>query len=307
MFWKPFRFLVQRLCPKAMYAAAKILGDMLFHIAVSKRMRLTNELDALSRHIPGLNHSQRTVKDAFRVWVCSELEVLVFPIMNERNIFSYVSYSGLEHLDRALAQNKGVMLLFAHFGANQMIMPAIGYRGYAMSQLLAPATVWKEKLPGKRFTQMESDALAFRWEHERSLPVKQISIFGSIKGIFTCIRNNEILGMAIDGGGGRDRSTVRFLGRTAWFSNGAMEITQKTGCVVLPTFMVRQPNGKSLMIIEPPMDMTVECSGTEELKRRIQWFVQRLETYIVTYPDHYLHFLALRSFMQEQGDSPFFV
>ncbi|MCK4789973.1 MAG: lysophospholipid acyltransferase family protein, partial [Desulfobacteraceae bacterium] len=234
------------------------------------------------------------------------LEVLLFPVLNENIISSFVTCTGLENLDNALANGKGAMLLFAHFGANQMVMPAIGYRGYKMCQLSAPATVWKEVLPERRFTNMERRALKTRWEHECSLPVKHINIFGSIKEAFLCLKRNEILGVAVDGGGGKKNVTVNFLGRKALFSIGPIDIARRTGCIILPTFIVREESGRNTMMIHPPLEMDQGSDIHETITKTMRLFLQRLEDYVLAYPGYYMNFLALRSMMAEKGDTPLF-
>ena len=106
---------------------------------------------------------------------------------------------------------------------------------------------------------------------------------------------NEVLGIAIDGGGGKTRAGVEFFGKKTFFSTGSVEIAMRTGCVVLPTFMIRKGNGTHKMIIEPPIEMK---TGSEDaVGGNISAFVKRLEGYVSKYPCHYLNFLALRTYM----------
>ncbi|MEK7774187.1 MAG: lysophospholipid acyltransferase family protein, partial [Deltaproteobacteria bacterium] len=178
----------------------------------------------------------------------------------------------------------------------------IGYRGYSMSQVSAPPTVWGEKLPGKKGA-MWKRGLEIRWKHELSLPVKHINVFGTMKEVFLCLKRNEVLGIAMDGGGGKKRVATDFLGRRAFFSTGAMEIAERTRCAVLPTFIVRGGGGGHRLIIEPPMEIS---TGEDSVERNTAAFVRRLDEYVRRHPCHYLGFLAFRRFMEENGDEPFF-
>lgn len=302
LYWYPFRFFIQAIPVSYLYGMGRIGGIVLSHLLTRKRRLFEEELNK----IPTRSFSKVTQK-AFVEVLRSELEVLIFPKLNPENIESIVKVSGLETLDKALTQGRGVMLLFAHFGANQMIMPAIGHRGYKMSQLSAPPMVWVEKLPGKKFTPMGRKALELRWLQELSLPVRHINIFGSLKDAFLCLKRNEILGIAIDGGGGKDRVEVGFLGRKALFSTGAIEIAMRTGCVVLPVFMVRDKEGFNTMRIEKPLQLAAGRDSSAAVTENIGLFVRRLEEYVLKYPDQYLNFIALRQFMAELGDTPFFI
>jgi len=307
IYWNPFRLFVQKRDASCVYRLAQILGDLLYHLSRDRRKRLEHGLKIVSGRSNSARETRRTVRNAFKIHMCNELEVLLFPVLNARNISSFVACSGLENLDNALLSGKGVMLMFAHFGANQMIMPAIGYKGHKMSQMSAPPTVWTEKLPNRKFTLMSKKALETRWKHELALPVTHINIFGSLKKAFLCLKRNEILGVAMDGGGGKSRVGVNFLGKRTMFSTGPMEIAVRTGCTVLPTFMVRDRNGRNTMTVEPPLELVQTPGVQEAVKENIQRFVEKLEKSVTRYPCHYLNFLALREFMHEQGDDPFFV
>ena len=304
-YWNPFRLFVQNIPIKYMYVLGKVIGLIAYYLLMNKRYLLDVELKKI---LIGDEESPifgRTIKDAFIILCQSELEVLIFPKLNEKNIHHLVDYTGLEYLDAALSAGKGAMLLFAHFGANQMIMPAIGYRGYRLSQLSAPATVWQHIIPGRNFSKMERFAMEKRWSHELSLPVEHINIFGSLKRAFLCLRQNNVLGVAIDGNWGKERITVDFIKRRANFSVGALELSRRTGCPVLPTFILRNADGRNHMIIEAPIEIS-GFEGDQVITQSIRSFVGRLEHYVVNYPSHYLNFMALRSRMEKVGDMPLF-
>lgn len=303
-YWYPFRRLIQGLAPSRAYCIAGMMGNLLYCLAANKRKSFENELYDIVGRTLDLLQTRMIVRRAFIHWCRSEVEMLLYSKMNPTNIAMFVEILGSEHLDRALSAGKGVMLLFSHFGANQMIMPAMGHNGYVMSQLSAPATVWTEMLSGRKFSRMENRALEMRWRQESFLPVTHINIFGSLKAAFTCLKKNEILGVAIDGGGGQKRVMVDFLGKHALFSTGAMEIAARTNCKVLPTFMVRSIQGQSRMIIEAPMEIR-HTDRDDFVGVHTQAFATRLESYVRKYPCHYLQFLSLRTFMESVDGIPF--
>jgi KDO2-lipid IV(A) lauroyltransferase len=306
-YWYPFRFLVQGMPLGWAYLLARALGGLMYRFSRRRKEAIGRELRDLPDRSPGDADFEKAVSEAFRVFVFNEVEVMLYPRLNRGNIHSVVRFSGLQNLDRALEGGKGAMLLFAHFGSNQMIMPAVGYSGYNMCQLSAPATVWKDVLKSKRFSPIEEKALQIRWALELSLPVRHINIFGSLKEAFKCLGRNEVLGVAVDGGGGRDRVEVDFLGRRALFSAGAMEIAIRTGCAVLPTFMLRDEKGTNTLLIEPPLLMGRDGDPADFVRSALQRFVEELEKFVLKYPGHYLNYLSLRRFMADQGDSPFFL
>jgi phosphatidylinositol dimannoside acyltransferase len=305
-YWKPFKKLIQMIPPTLVYPAGSLLGLAAFLFRRRKRCALEKEVEFILGPAIEARRRKSIVRKAFQVEAQKELEVLLFPILSPNNISSFARIEGIEHLDKALAGGKGVMLLFAHFGANQMIMPAIGYRGYTMCQLSAPATIWKEVLPDKKFSAMEEYSLQARTDHEGKLPVKHINIFKSIKEAFRCLQRNEVLGVAVDGGGGKERISVSFLGREALLSPGPSDLSRRTGCAVLPTFVLRDSRGRNRVIIEGALEILADSVDGNTTAATTQAFVTRLQEYVRKYPEYYISFMSLRAFMAGKGDVPLF-
>jgi len=307
LYWYPFRFIIQALPIRVIYFIGNIGGNVLYHFSKKRYESLKSALPSVvKKEGVTVKNERAIIQDALKLFCQNELEMFLYTKLNSSLIKKMVVYEGLSYIDESLKQGKGAMLVFAHFGANQMIMPAIGYRGYKMSQMSAPPTVWVEKLHNKKFSSMGKRALDIRWKQELSLPVTHINIFGSLKAVFACLKRNEILGIAIDGGGGKSRVAVNFLGEKALFSTGAIEIAMRTGCVVLPVFMIKGRNGRHRMIIEPPLKIIKENKEDAVIKN-ITAFAKRLEEYVLTYPSHYLNFLALRKFMEDIDGIPFII
>ncbi|MBF0344988.1 MAG: lysophospholipid acyltransferase family protein [Nitrospirae bacterium] len=286
------------------YSIAKIIGSTAFLLARKKRLMIQMEVERL---FPESTKAQTDsiVKRTLQNFFQTEMEVFFYPRLTRHNISGLVQCVGEQNLEEGLKSGRGTMLLFAHFGANQMVMPAVGYRGYRMCQMSAPATVWIERLPEMKNTFVERMMLKYKWKNEQSLPVKHINIFGPLREAFMCLKRNEFLGIAIDGGGGKDRVEVDFLGRKANFPTGAIDLALRTKCCVLPTFMMRNKDATNTLIISPPMSYRVSSDKEADLRYATQLFVNQLEQYVLKRPCHYMYFLAWRSFMVTKGDLSF--
>ncbi|MDO8445503.1 MAG: lysophospholipid acyltransferase family protein [Deltaproteobacteria bacterium] len=302
----PLRIIVQKIPFKWTFLLARWGGSVAYLVLRRKRKAFERELYCIAPISNAIDMAFE-IKNTFINTLQNELELLLYPTLNKGNIDSIIVYNGMEHLDRAIKAGNGTMLVFAHFGANQMIMPAIGYRDYKMCQMSAPSTIWEEKLPNRKFSRIEKLGLRIRWEYEQSLPVTHINIFGSMKEAFLCLKRNDILGIALDGGGGKKKVSVDFLGKKALFAVGAMEIAMRSGCAVLPTFMIRGKDGRHTMIIESPLEIYTKEQCEDAVEKNTLAFVKKLEKYVLRHPSHYLNFLALRRFMEAQGDAPFLV
>ena len=307
VYWHPFKHLAQALPGRSAHILARGLGWLLGRVP---NARLRGMAEA-ARLIPGVPQDAAArlslARKALQEFCQTDIEVLLYPKLTPGRTARLVTIDGKSRLDGALAGGKGAMLAFGHYGANQMIMAAIGHAGYAMCQLSAPATVLNEKLPEARGSIVRRTR-ELRWQHEQTLPVTHINIFGSLKKAFACLRAGNVLGVAVDGGGGEKRAAVPFLGRQAYFSLGPMLLAGKTGCPVLPCFMERAADGRMTLRIEAPLDLVpTKRDSDAEAAAMTALLADRLSRAIMVNPSHYLYFLAFRLHMAAGGHDPFFV
>ncbi|MFH1469809.1 MAG: lysophospholipid acyltransferase family protein [Pseudomonadota bacterium] len=247
------------------------------------------------------------LKEALRLAMFNELEVLRYPWLDPSTIGEVCEVEGREHLDAALARGKGAIILIGHFGANQMIMPALGHAGYPMSQLSAPPTVWADILRETRTTPLWEKVLARRWELEQRLPVQHINVFKFLRPAYACLEQNQVLGLAFDGGGGTRWAKVKLLERMANVSTQPAQLWRASGAALLPTVVVRQTGSpRHRVIIEPPLAWQEHHQRGEALRLNMQAFVDRFGAWVARYPDHYLHFLLMRRRVRGTDVVPFF-
>ena len=293
--------------PRSMTRAMASVGGDVARWMARDGAEMREELDALFAQTDLPRSADGIIRDAYRAAMFNEFEVLRYPSLGPDSIGSVVEVDGREHLDEALARGKGAIVLISHFGANQMIMPALGHLGYAMNQLSAPPPVWAEILRESRTTPVWEATLNRRWALEKRLPVRHINVFRFLRPAFECLANNEVLGLAFDGGGGRGWTTASIMGRAANLSTQPIQLWRKSGAAVLPTFVVRTPGAnKHRIVIEAPLEWRSGASKAEEHEQNMAAFVERFEPWLREHPDHYLQYMLMRRRVRGTDIMPLF-
>lgn len=303
----PGQRMVSRAPRRLLHPVSSLGGDFVRMLAADgKEMREELRLLFKTRRLP--RPEKQIIRDTYREAMFNEIEVLRYPDLNPSTIDDTCAIEGLEHLDAALARGKGAIVLIGHFGANQMIMPALGHKGYPMSQLSAPPPVWADILRETRTTPLWEKVLQRRWELEKRLPVQHINVFKFLRPAFDCLRENQVLGLAFDGGGGQKHTVVKLVEREAHVSVQPIQLWRKTGAVLLPTVVIRPPGQKlHRVIIEPALEwQAVEGDRSEENRRNMQAFADRFGAWVERYPDHYLQFMLHRRRVRATDVRPFF-
>ncbi|NOY25699.1 MAG: lysophospholipid acyltransferase family protein [Oligoflexia bacterium] len=303
----PGQKLVSRSPRSVLHPVSAVGGDFVRWLAAGGReMREELRLLFKDRRLP--RPERQIIRDAYREAMFNEIEVLRYPDLNPETIDNTCVIEGREHLDAALERGHGAIVLIGHFGANQMIMPALGHKGYPMNQLSAPPPVWADILRETRTTPLWEKVLARRWELEKRLPVRHINVFKFLRPAFSCLRDNQVLGLAFDGGGGQKHTQVRLVQRDAYVSVQPVQLWRKTGAALLPTVVIRPP-GQRLhrVIIEAPLPwQPVPGDRAEETRLNMQAFVDRFGAWVERYPDHYLQFMLHRRRVRATDVRPFF-
>ena len=245
---------------------------------------------------------KRIIRGSFINYCISEIEILLYPFMNSDLIGKFVEIEGREHLDKALSWGRGVLLFQAHFGAFQMVMPVIGYSGYKMNQISASASIWKDSST----SAIQRKSYEIKAHYEYALPVQHISVKSTMRPVFRLLKKNEIVGITVDGGGGRNVTSIRFLGRDANFQQGAADLALRTGAAVVPAFIFSEKGLKHRLIIHPPINIHRTGDQGKNMKEILQEFARLLEAYIYRYPTHYLYTLYLRKSRASVDPYPFF-
>lgn len=299
--WYPLRITIKYLPLKLISLMGITGGYLLYFISREKHKIMAEEL---SRILPDKKKPeiQQIIRGVFVNYCTSEIEVLLYPVLNEKLIKKMIAIEGREHLDDALLKGKGVLLFQAHFGTFQMVMPAIGYSGYTMNQISASASVWKEESTSR----IQEKGFDIKAGYEYALPVQHISVKSSLRPVFRALERNEIVGITVDGGSGKKWVPVKFLGRMANFSQGPVDVAIRTGTAIVPAFIINEKNLAHRLRIHPPLEVDKALDREENIRRILQELAKLLEEYVYQYPEHYGYMLYFRRVHASVDAYPFF-
>ncbi|MCI5158620.1 MAG: hypothetical protein D3906_09315 [Candidatus Electrothrix sp. AUS1_2] len=303
LYWYPTRAFMNLLPSFLMYRAAAYCGDLHRVLSPKKQHCLQAEYQFLAEVASPEEPLDYAIRQSYVQHFQNDFEMFRYKFMTAENVDQYIICKGIEHLDHALAKQRGVMLTFGHLGANKMVMAAIGHRGYPMNQFSTPPTVWIEKRVDRDMRGMSGRDMELRWEADCQLPSNLINIFGSLRPAYRCLKNNEVLGVAIDGPGGKRKIELDWNGHQAVFSLGPMDLALRTGAAVLPIYTLREPSGRNILIIEQEITSSRK-ETSEDLTRAV---VERHAAQALAHPSYYLEFMAWRRFMNMIDGTGLFV
>jgi KDO2-lipid IV(A) lauroyltransferase len=255
-----------------------LLGDVIYFASNKKREITGNELGLLL----GARFNERQIKDiskrSFENYYKRQIETIFFGSLSKEMLEDMVSVKGLEHIDAALSNGKGVILLLSHFGSFLLPLPFLGYRGYKVNQIT-----------GK---QIHGSIMAERiWEWRRKdaekLPVRFKQVDKFLRPVYQALKDNEIIAIAFDGRDSTHWEVVDFLERRARFSTGPFELARRTGAVIIPTFIIRKSDDTHKIVFEPPFKLSSDEDTGRALAADTENFTRIFSGYVSSYPCHF--------------------
>lgn len=300
LYWGPTRFLVVIIPKSVSYRLFRAIGICVCIL----RIRETKKIRYWMERVTGEKVSIRQLGDVFVQYYSNSLDTLLYRSLSQKNIDEYVTYKGLEHLNSALEKGKGVILLHPHFGNEEYLMPAMGHKGFTVSQV---ASRWEPDYTIGKLFALSNHIRKYAWRMRigtrEKLPVDFIYIDEGLRNIYRLLRNNEVLLLALDGREGESWQDVPFLGMTAKISPGPIKIAKTTDASILPTVIVRTGLYQHTVHIGEPIKLS-ESSENSENNIRIDTIaaLQAIEPFIRKYPSQYAKFLLLgvQVFQEEQ-------
>ena len=201
----------------------------------------------------------------------------VTPRLTSAQTAQLVPVEGLEHLDRALEQSRGAILLGSHLNSIVMFIaiPMLRQQGYAIGVALPEERdPWAPSLLRRavsRFTGTNS---------LRELIGGFYAQF-NIRPIVRQLAANGVVAQTGDGLHSARFVEVHFLGRRIPFPTGMLGVAQLTGAAVVPIFQVGAPPDGLRIVIEEGWTVERGDDPAGRLAEAVARFARRLEHHLL--------------------------
>lgn len=298
--WFPLRRIVQFLPLKVVLLLGNIGATLYFFLGIKTRKQVIEELSLLFGNRYSKKQIWRIARRSFRINTLRQIELLLFGKLTKEATEHIVSIKGLENVDWALNKGKGAIILLSHFGSFLLPLPALGFKGYKISQIGGEPLLKRNKVLSKKIFEL-------RVKETSKLPINFLRTDQSMRTVFRSLKNNELVAIAFDGRIGKRWIPVKFFERVAHFSPGPVKLALKSEAPLLPTFIIRDKNNSHILIIEPPFELTILNSEEDTLAFNTKQLAKIFEIYISRYPCHFGMILrAIRVEAEEGLNYPLF-
>jgi len=242
----------------------------------------------------GLNVERRQgiIKGAFRefwqdmfLWLPSDLD---------RDELAKAEFRGIEYLQKALENGKGVILWESNgFGRKLASKQILHQSGFSIHQVHgvnhlggfltenSPDTWVRHLVINRFFENCEKQFI----NEIINLPDSNSLAFTRL--LLDRLKQNAIICISGDGKVGQKLIPLKFLGQTDFFSTGMVSLAKTAGATILPMFCVAGKDGRTSLIIERPIHTNADADREHTLENSVAEYIGLLEAYIRRYPEQY--------------------
>jgi lauroyl/myristoyl acyltransferase len=221
---------------------------------------------------------QRIVRGIFELRGSRKLQRYLIPQMGDQFIKVFVTTEGLEYLDQALKEGRGILLMAPHIGNPHIGICVLRLMGYEIT-IIKGGKPRKPKFPKIRYSD----------PHAYTVFTEDTSLSKTSKErIFDILKSGRILYYSGDASLGKRNVEVSFLGKPMLFPTGTLHLAREANAIVFP-FIHLYRRGKIQLILKERMDEGW-IHGEGGYRRIIEAFATLLESYIHKYPEEYMGF-----------------
>lgn len=279
LFWLGNR-VIRGLPPTVRYPLAAVSGRCAFYLMPHRR-RVAFENYGPVLGLPW-NHpvTKRTARHAFGNYAKMIADFMLMYSLSPGAIRRLVRAEGVEHLDRALAQGKGAIVVTAHLSNWDILAATAAAYGYVVNAVTNDL----------RSDGLNNLVMASRERiGMRVIPMAS----GSVRRILQALARNEVVALVCDLYQGDRGVRVSFFNRPATLPAGPAAIALRTGAPIVPVWMRRQPDNLYVAQVEAPLEVSRTANYAHDIQVTTERIVQFFERIIREAPDQWFVFLPM--------------
>lgn len=257
---KAASWLLCRLPKKVCEAVASGLGGLALWGCPAWRLKMAAanieeclQVDAVA--------ARKIAEESMRRFGRMVVEVLRFPLLNEQNIDELVHVEGLENIERAYAEGKGIVMVTGHFGNWELLGAAVALHGYPLLSV------------ARQQNQQDMDRFINEYREMVGQKITYNRGRGSLLSIVRQLKLNQVVGLIYDQDTSDSGVELRLFGKDCHVPDGAAVLSRMNGAPIVPMFIHNNADGSLRVKVYTPM----YCEGKDDYVRVMRELVSILE------------------------------
>jgi lauroyl/myristoyl acyltransferase len=218
------------------------------------------------------------VRKMFHYSAQNYLDALRLPHLKPEEVLARITEKeGIEHLDAALAQGKGAVIVAAHFGPFEYVAQWFAVNNYAL-------TIPVERLKDERMLD-----LTVKLRSGQGVQFVPLGGSAAVRAMISTLRKNQFVIIPVDRAIQGESVDIDFFGAPARLSLGPVSLALRTGAVLLAAFGWYLPHNK-IGGCAVPISLALDEDERKDPDKLMQKVVEVLEATIRARPEQWVMF-----------------
>lgn len=218
------------------------------------------------------------VRKMFRYSAQNYLDALRSPHLKPEEVLERITQKeGLEHLDAALAQGKGAIIVSAHFGPFEYVAQWFAVNNYAL-------TIPVEHLKDERMLD-----LTVKLRSGQGVQFVPLGGSAAVRAMISTLRKNQLVLIPVDRPIQGESVDIDLFGAPARLSLGPVSLAIRTGAVLVAAFAWYLPHNKIGGRVVP-ISLALDEDERKDSDKLMQKVIEALEANIRARPEQWVMF-----------------
>lgn len=259
------------------YHIAIPIADLFYLLWASKRRSTQRNYAQVLGAPPDSKLVRELTRRSFRHFGRYIVELLHVQGWGLEKVRHLVTLQGEEHLDEALAHDRGVIFVSGHMGSMEVASTLLLLRDYKITSVTAPL--------------QPKFIMDWLLSSRARVGVTLLPVANSGHRLLRALRRREMVALVVDVGVQENGGVlVRFFGRPTYFPGGPARLARLSGAPILFGLAVRQPHNRFAAYVSPPIFADREADAEADVRRTTQRLVEVFEEFVRRHPDQWYPF-----------------
>lgn len=225
--------------PRLGYLLADVLTELHFRLFHARRHAALANLAVI---MPRASRRDRVrvARSMMRSYNRMMFEFFRLPSLSREELLRSIDVTGREHLERAVARGRGVVITCTHVGNWELAAVVLAQWGYVL-HAVAGTQLSRWLTPAVRETKSE-------------LAIHTVAPEDGFRNLLRALEHNDLVALMVDGDIFSHGVRLDLFGREVAFPSGPGVLAQRTGALIICGYCERVSPGRFRIVMEPPLD-----------------------------------------------------
>lgn len=262
-----------KIPPTVGYKLCQFGAGLLYHLNPAERTIIQRNIQRILGPQASPAEVKRRTRATFNYILYNYYDLFRLPVLDDKIVQQLVTIEGWEHIEAALADGRGLIMVSTHLGNIEVVLYEMLRRGLAI-------TIPVERVePPQLFDYISKIRM--------SKGLKLVPIDGPLLELIRTLKKGGVAGLAADRDITATGQVIDFFGHPAHLPDGHVRLALRTKRPLVVGFSHRNPDYTHIAYFLPPFYLPTATTEAEGLAVGMNFVIKAMEEAIRHHPEQW--------------------